>query len=100
MSGRTRLSVDGAKLEGITRGPLPASRKVYLRGTLHPEVRVPLRQIALGPTRTRQGQEHNELQRRGDVIDQLQGRRIEAQTGGRQKAQNGGLAGDGEDAAV
>ena len=56
MSGRTRLTVDGARLEGITRGPLPASRKGYLRGTLHPEVRVPVRHISLTPTRTRQGQ--------------------------------------------
>jgi phosphomethylpyrimidine synthase len=55
MSGRTRLTVDGARLEGITRGPLPASRKVYLRGNLHPEVRVPVREISLTPTRTRQG---------------------------------------------
>jgi phosphomethylpyrimidine synthase len=56
MSGRTRLTVDGARLEGITRGPLPASRKLYSRGTRHPEVRVPFRQISLSPTPTRQGQ--------------------------------------------
>jgi phosphomethylpyrimidine synthase len=56
MSGRTRLTVDGARLEGITRGPLPASRKAYLQGMLHPEVRVPVRQISLTPTRTREGQ--------------------------------------------
>ena len=54
MSGRTKLSVSGERLEGITRGPLPASRKVYRTGTLHPEVRVPVREIALSPTRVRQ----------------------------------------------
>ncbi len=55
MSGRTKLSVSGERLEGITRGPLPASRKLYRTGRLHPEVRVPLREIALSPTRVRQG---------------------------------------------
>jgi len=55
MSGRTKLSVSGERLEGITRGPLPASRKLYLTGRLHPEVRVPIREVALAPTRVRQG---------------------------------------------
>jgi len=55
MSGRTKLSVSGERLEGITRGPLAASRKVYRTGTLHPEVRVPVREIALSPTRLHQG---------------------------------------------
>ena len=55
MSGRTKLSVSGERLEGITRGPLPASRKVYRTGVLHPEVRVPIREIAQTPTRSRQG---------------------------------------------
>ncbi|TFF23013.1 phosphomethylpyrimidine synthase ThiC [Jiella endophytica] len=34
----------------VTTGPLPASRKVYLAGTAHPAIRVPLRQIAVHPT--------------------------------------------------
>jgi phosphomethylpyrimidine synthase len=55
MSGRTKLSVSEERLEGITRGPLPASRKIYRTGTLHPQVRVPLREISLTPTRVRQG---------------------------------------------
>ena len=54
MSGRTKLSVSEERLEGITRGPLPASRKIYRTGTLHPEVRVPVRKF-LTPTRARQG---------------------------------------------
>jgi len=53
--GHGKLSVDPAALAGITRGPLPASRKEYLRGTLHPEVRVPMRLIAQTPTRTGHG---------------------------------------------
>ncbi|HET9035224.1 MAG TPA: phosphomethylpyrimidine synthase ThiC, partial [Myxococcaceae bacterium] len=55
MSGRTKLSVSGERLEGITRGPLPASRKIYRTGTLHPEVRVPIREIALTATRLHRG---------------------------------------------
>jgi len=34
----------------VTEGPLPASRKIYARGTIHPDIRVPLREIALHPT--------------------------------------------------
>ncbi|MCM2503745.1 phosphomethylpyrimidine synthase ThiC [Aureimonas altamirensis] len=34
----------------VTCGPLPASTKVHRHGTLNPEIRVPLRQIALHPT--------------------------------------------------
>jgi len=55
MSGRTKLSVSGERLEGITRGPLPASRKVYRTGKSHPQVRVPVREIDLSPTRVHQG---------------------------------------------
>ena len=39
----------------LTREPLPASRKVYVPGTLHPEIRVPMREIALSPTRSASG---------------------------------------------
>ncbi|MGM9514927.1 phosphomethylpyrimidine synthase ThiC [Roseateles sp. DB2] len=31
----------------LTREPLPASRKIHLHGQIHPELRVPLREIAL-----------------------------------------------------
>ncbi|MFD3189956.1 phosphomethylpyrimidine synthase ThiC [Sedimentitalea sp. HM32M-2] len=34
----------------ITTGALPASRKIYVDGTLHPDVRVPMREIATHPT--------------------------------------------------
>jgi phosphomethylpyrimidine synthase len=46
-----RLKVDGEVLEGITRGPLPASHKVYVPGVLNPELRVPLREIRQTPTK-------------------------------------------------
>ncbi|SDG79017.1 phosphomethylpyrimidine synthase ThiC [Roseospirillum parvum] len=34
----------------VTTGPLPASRRVWQTGVLHPEIRVPLREIDLHPT--------------------------------------------------
>lgn len=34
----------------VTQGPLPASRKVHKSGILHPDIRVPMREIALHPT--------------------------------------------------
>ena len=43
-------TVDAPLLQGITRGPLPASRKVYEQGALHPDVRVPFREISQTPT--------------------------------------------------
>jgi phosphomethylpyrimidine synthase len=38
---------------GVTCGPLPGSRKVHVAGALHPDLRVPMREIALSPTRSR-----------------------------------------------
>ena len=35
---------------GVTTGPLPASRKIYVSGDLHPHIRVPMREIATHPT--------------------------------------------------
>ncbi|THK39522.1 phosphomethylpyrimidine synthase ThiC [Ensifer sp. MPMI2T] len=34
----------------VTQGPLPASQKVYKSGDIHPDIRVPMREIALHPT--------------------------------------------------
>ncbi len=34
----------------VTQGPLPASRKIHKAGILHPDIRVPLREISLHPT--------------------------------------------------
>jgi phosphomethylpyrimidine synthase len=36
--------------------PLPNSTRVYVGGTLHPDVQVPMRQIALSPTKTFSGE--------------------------------------------
>ncbi|WNG16384.1 phosphomethylpyrimidine synthase ThiC [Cystobacter fuscus] len=61
MSGASKsLKVDGAVLQGITRGPLPASRKVYVSGVLNPELRVPLREIRQTPTRHGHGPDAKE----------------------------------------
>ena len=35
-------------------GPLPASKKIHIRGTCFPEIRVPMREITLSPTASRQ----------------------------------------------
>jgi len=36
---------------GLTVGPIPGSRKVHVPGTRHPFLRVPLREVALAPSR-------------------------------------------------
>jgi phosphomethylpyrimidine synthase len=38
-------------IEPHSAGPLPNSRRVYAAGDIHPDVRVPMREIALAPTR-------------------------------------------------
>jgi len=45
-----QAKVDEARLSAITCGPLPASRKVYLPGSLYSFLRVPMREIAQTPT--------------------------------------------------
>jgi hypothetical protein len=41
--------------------PLPNSKKIYVSGTIHPDIRVPFREIALAPTKTMSGEmERNE----------------------------------------
>src|SRR5262245_9109768 len=45
-----QAKVDEARLGAITCGPLPASRKIYVPGTQHPFLRVPMREIAQTPT--------------------------------------------------
>ena len=37
-------------------GQLPNSKKVYVSGELHPDLRVPFREISLAPTKTMSGQ--------------------------------------------
>ncbi len=39
-----------ASTPSVSQGPLPASRKVYHTGSIHPFIRVPMREIALHPS--------------------------------------------------
>jgi phosphomethylpyrimidine synthase len=43
-------------IEPSSGDPLPNSTKVYVSGSLHPDVRVPLREISLAPTKAFNGQ--------------------------------------------
>ena len=38
------------KTADITTGPLPASRKIYVEGEIHADVRVPMREIEVHPS--------------------------------------------------
>ncbi|MEK8090791.1 phosphomethylpyrimidine synthase ThiC [Thermithiobacillus plumbiphilus] len=49
------LQVDDQKLHAISTGPMPGSRKVYVPGSIHPDIRVPMREIAQNPTRAGHG---------------------------------------------
>ncbi|MBL4690947.1 MAG: phosphomethylpyrimidine synthase ThiC, partial [Rhodospirillales bacterium] len=42
--------INKPKTSDITTGPLPASAKIYIEGTIHPDVRVPMREISLHET--------------------------------------------------
>ena len=44
-----------AKDQCSENAPFPRSRKVYVRGTIHPQVRVPMREISLTPAKTDKG---------------------------------------------
>jgi phosphomethylpyrimidine synthase len=45
--------------DAITREPFPASQKTYVRGEIHPQIRVPMRLIELTPTHTSGAAEEN-----------------------------------------
>jgi phosphomethylpyrimidine synthase len=38
------------KKQGITRNPFPNSKKIYVEGTIHPQIKVAMREIALSDT--------------------------------------------------
>src|SRR5438132_12787128 len=42
--------------EASAEKPLPNSRKIYAAGKLHPDVRVPFREISVAPTKTMNGE--------------------------------------------
>jgi len=47
--------------ETITRQPLPGSRRVYDPGRMFPDLRVPMREVALSPTKARRPGEPDEV---------------------------------------
>jgi phosphomethylpyrimidine synthase len=57
MSAPKRLSVDESALAHITRTPFAQSKKVYVSGSRHPSLRVPMREISLAPTLHANGRE-------------------------------------------
>jgi phosphomethylpyrimidine synthase len=44
------MNISNLPTPEVTQGPLPASRKVWHAGVLHPEIRVPMREIDLHPS--------------------------------------------------
>ncbi|MEX0606794.1 MAG: phosphomethylpyrimidine synthase ThiC, partial [Halofilum sp. (in: g-proteobacteria)] len=46
------------RLSAEVTQPFPASRKIYIAGS-RPDLQVPLREIALAPTQTADGPQHN-----------------------------------------
>jgi phosphomethylpyrimidine synthase len=56
-NGRTRAVVSQTNIENASpRDALPNSKKVYLTGEIHPDLRVPFREISLAPTKTMTGE--------------------------------------------
>ncbi|WP_106478790.1 phosphomethylpyrimidine synthase ThiC [Phytohalomonas tamaricis] len=49
---------ESARVDAAAIAPLPASCKIYVEGS-RPDIRVPMREIALSPTQTRDGEEAN-----------------------------------------
>jgi phosphomethylpyrimidine synthase len=49
-------AVDSVNLVHSVENPLPNSRKVYVSGELHSEIKVPFREISLAPTKTMNGE--------------------------------------------
>jgi phosphomethylpyrimidine synthase len=56
-----QLKIEEDALGNISRGPLPGSRKIYVSGSLHPFIRVPMREITQTPTRLGPGSNGREL---------------------------------------
>ena len=44
------IAIESERLSGSATQPLPASDKIYVTGRLHPDIRVPMREISVSPT--------------------------------------------------
>ena len=55
--GRDELVSSGSSVDPVhsVEKPLPNSKKIYLNGELHPDIRVPFREIRLAPTKSLNG---------------------------------------------
>ena len=51
------MIADRTAFEPQSAEPLPGSAKIYVPGKLHPDVRVPLREIQLSPTKAMSGRD-------------------------------------------
>jgi len=56
MSAKNESSVNGRTTSVSSSDQLPNSKKVYVNGKLHVDLRVPFREIALAPTKTMNGE--------------------------------------------
>src|SRR6266850_6607168 len=56
MIARKENGEPSAENNGSASRTLPNSRKVYVPGELHPEIKVPFREISLAPTKTMNGE--------------------------------------------
>src|SRR5438270_2969951 len=55
-NGDTHSDSSQTSSESATSAVLPNSKKIYVPGSLHPDLRVPFREISLAPTKTISGQ--------------------------------------------
>ena len=56
MNSETKSATDSEDSVHSVEKPLPNSRKVYVAGQVHPDLRVPFREIALAPTKSMNGE--------------------------------------------
>ena len=54
-TGLSTMIASKSAFEPSSREPLPNSRRLYVAGEQHPEVRVPMREVAVSPTLSRDG---------------------------------------------
>src|SRR2546426_7451880 len=54
--GSTKTSPRKSVKSVVDSSALPNSRKIYVPGTIHPDIRVPFREISLAPTKTMSGE--------------------------------------------
>src|SRR6266446_9293744 len=58
VSEKSKSSAAGNSVDSVhsVQNPLPNSKKIYANGKLHPDLRVPFREITLAPTKTMNGE--------------------------------------------